>query len=213
MKFFKQNFGTIVCGALFLLIFFTKQAGAQKEVTVKGKIIGRESKSMFVIPRTVSDRSKDKPVIKILNNEFSYTFKPNNLEAYEMVFEDEYNNGAWRPIVFFPDTTVVEMTLYSMDDAEKNRILGGRLNRMYFDYVDKERERYRTKKDFLAKQTQILNEAGRYRSKAHDDLMRKLGKAKDQAEKLPLYQEREELQKMGKDLTPEGLLIRNAYDR
>ncbi|RYG21261.1 MAG: TlpA family protein disulfide reductase [Chitinophagaceae bacterium] len=195
-----------------LCLLLSSCATAQTTVTVKGKIIGRDSKTMFIIPRTVSDRSKDKPIIKILNNEFSYTFTPKNIEAYEIVFEDEYNQGAWRPVVFFPDTSIVEMQLFDMDNADKNSIKGGTVNRNYFAYMAMEKNRYQAIRDRLLKQTKLLDADGNYRSKEHAQLMESLRKAKDHAEKLPLYQQREELQKMGKDLTPDGLKIRASYD-
>lgn len=192
--------------------FLQDKTVALASVTLKGKIIGRDSKTMFIIPRTTSDRSKDKPIIKIINNEFTYTFVPKNLEAYEIVFEDEYNKGAWRPVIFFPDTSQIEMQLYAMDDADKNIIKGGLLNRSYFEYMSLEKARYQKKRDQLSEKTRLLNKAGNYWSKEHEALMEKLRQAKDQTEKLPLYQQREELQKVGRDLTPEGLKIRNSYD-
>lgn len=185
---------------------------AQTPVTLKGKVIGRDSKTMFMIPRTVSDRSKDKPIIKIVNNEFSYTFTPNYLEAYEIVFEDEYNKGAWRPVIFFPDTAQIEMELYAMDDADKNSIRGGEINRSYFAYMAMEKNRYQEIRNRLSKQIRMLDEAGNYRSKEYVALMASLRNATDQKEKVPLFQHIEELQKMGKDVTHEGLKIRASND-
>lgn len=198
--------------SFMLSLLVSMAALAQNPVTLKGKVIGRDSKTMFIIPRTVSDRSKDKPIIKIVNNEFSYTFMPKNVEAYEIVFEDEYKQGSWIPVIFFPDTTQIEMQLYAMDNADKNQIKGGSINQDYFVYKAMEKHRYQTTRDRLSKQTELLNEVGNYRSKEYVELMAQIRKAKDQTEKLPLYQQQEELQKTGKDLTPEGLKIRNSYD-
>ena len=187
-------------------------ANAQPTITLKGKVIGRDSKTIFIIPRTVSSRSEDKPIVKIVNNEFSFTFTPKYLEAYELVFEDEYNRGSWRPVVFFPDTSIIEMKLYAMSDFDKNSIKGGEINRSYFAYMKMENDRYQKVREVLYKRTEDLQKAENYRSKEHVDLMASLKKAKDETERISLYKQREELQKMGKDVTPEGLKVRTRWD-
>lgn len=195
-----------------LCILICTSSIAQTTVTLKGKVVGRDSKSIIIIPRTTSIRSEDKPIIKIVNNEFSYTFTPKHLEAYELVFEDEYDKGAWRPVIIFPDTSLIELDLNDMENADKNLIKGGKINRDYSVYMAMEKNRYQATRDRLSKQIRALEEANNYRSKEHAELMASLKKAKDQTEKLPLFQQREELQKTGRDLTPDGLKIRASND-
>ncbi|RZK41135.1 MAG: AhpC/TSA family protein [Pedobacter sp.] len=200
-----------ILGMLFFYVLGFN-AIAQSTVTIKGKIIGRESKSMFVIPRTTSTRSTDKPIVKIENNEFSYSFTPRNLEAYEIVFEDEYNKGAWRRVIFFPDTSNIEMTLYAMEDADKNIVKGGKLNENYYHYSGEENSRYQKVRDSLSERQRVLEKKDSYRSKEYELWRASLQKAKSQEEKLPLYKQQEEMQKTGRDLTPEGLKIRLSFD-
>ena len=198
---------------IFLICFsISSSIFAQTTVTLKGKIIGRDSKTMFIIPRTTSYRAKDKPVINIVNNEFNYAFTPKNVEAYALVFEDEYNNGAWNTIIFFPDTSCIEMQLNDENNTSKNSIKGGALNRSYSAYMAMEKDRYQTIRNVLSERTQLLEKTNRYRSKEYAALIANLQQAKDQVEKLPIYEQLEELRKTGKDLTPAGFNIWKSND-
>ena len=39
--------------------------------------------------------------IPIKNGQFNYTFSVKTVEAFELIFEDEFENGTWVPTLFF----------------------------------------------------------------------------------------------------------------
>ncbi|MDZ7774429.1 MAG: redoxin domain-containing protein [Bacteroidales bacterium] len=51
-----------------------------------------------------------------------------------MIFKDELEKGAWRPTLFFPDNDKIEFTLYPMEKADSNKIVGSELSLKENDY-------------------------------------------------------------------------------
>jgi thiol-disulfide isomerase/thioredoxin len=49
-------------------------------------------------------------------------------EGLQLIFKDELERGAWRPILFFPDNDTIEFTLYPMHMADNNQITGSQLS-------------------------------------------------------------------------------------
>lgn len=206
MKTFIKWFG------LGMLLLVAQPIIAQTTVTLKGKIVGRNSKRIIIIPYTGSLRSADKPTIKIENNTFEYQFTAKDVEAYQLVFEDEYEAGSWRPVVVFPDTSVIELVLNSAEKHDENIIIGGDLNKSYNAFMQKERERYAKIYAELAQKQTALIKANNYYSAAFEAIMADVRKTKSGIEAQPFYEKRNELEKMGLDLTPNGLQIKARYD-
>ncbi len=80
-------------GIAFILLSSTQSLLAQTTITLKGKVLGRDSKTIFIVPSTTSLRTEDKPTISIVDHKFEYTFTAKEVEAYQLVFEDEYEKG------------------------------------------------------------------------------------------------------------------------
>ena len=104
--------------------------------TVKGKIVNRETKNLLL--RKCSEGYKmfmNNPTkIRVTNGQFNYTFSINTVEGYELIFEDEFENGSWTPVLFFTTNGVVQFVLHSSDQTDKNTITGGALNLTYRTY-------------------------------------------------------------------------------
>ncbi len=118
---------------IFSLLVFSVNAKAIT-CTLKGKVIGRDSKNIFLHKGTSNVRYGYE-VIPIVNNAFEYTFEVPEVEAYVLVFEDEYNKNGWRPIVFFSEQGEVHFELFPMMEGDKNKIVGGKLNQVHQDYL------------------------------------------------------------------------------
>ena len=125
---------------LFLIISIisiTLNASAKPiSCLIKGSIINRNSKAILLIKATDDPRTFLKIRIPIVNNTFEYKLIAPEQEAYKLIFEDEFEVSSFKPVVFFPDTSVVQFTLYAMADAEENnKITGGSLNRSYQQHL------------------------------------------------------------------------------
>jgi hypothetical protein len=67
-----------------------------------GEVIDRSSEVILLAKATEDMRQEDKVIrIPVKNGRFKYEFTPTDLEAYQLIFEDEHNDGAWMPIIFF----------------------------------------------------------------------------------------------------------------
>lgn len=197
---------------VFVLGLGILHAKAQTTVTLKGKVVGRDSKTIILIPSTVSVRAEDKPTIPIVNNTFEYTFAAKNVEAYQLVFEDELEKGAWRPIIVFPDQNVIELTLNDMENHGKNLIKGGPINEAYYSFMQLSENRYGAVGEILNKERKKLSDANSYYSQAFENVRADVKKAKDGIEAQPFYQKMDELKKTGNDLSPAGQQLKLKFD-
>jgi len=89
--------------------------------------VDRDSKAIILHKAHDDTRSADSIRIPITDQSFSFEIRYDDVVAYRLIFEDELNDGAWRPIEFIPFDGEIEMTLYSMDRFEENEIIGGSL--------------------------------------------------------------------------------------
>lgn len=123
----------------FLLFLSFALAGfsafAQKPYTtvVEGTVVDRPYSKTLLLSKAGEDLRIHAPrKISVRDGQFSFSFETVQPEAYELTFEDEYQNGGWRPILFFPGTRnndTVRMLLYPMDSAARNTVTGGPYNR------------------------------------------------------------------------------------
>ncbi|WP_281671321.1 peroxiredoxin family protein [Rikenella microfusus] len=108
-----------------------------RTTVIEGTVVDRPySRTILLAPAGQDMRVNPPQEIPIRNGHFRHTFEASP-QAYELAFADEWQNGSWQPVVFFPDTDTVRMTLYPMDSASMNRITGGADNRelRYMDSV------------------------------------------------------------------------------
>jgi len=73
--------------------------------------------------------------IPINDGKFEYVLNCEYEEQYDLVFEDEYEQGSWKNVSFFSEQGVINFTLYPSDRFNENRIEGGKLTREYWDYL------------------------------------------------------------------------------
>ena len=115
-KFLKYQVCLIVLASLIAINSF-----ADNRCTVKGEVLNRKSTALIL--HKCSENSKvlyEKPeIIPIENGRFHYTFSYSDIEAYELIFQDELEVNSWAAIVFFPDTQV-DFVLHPKIEFEKN---------------------------------------------------------------------------------------------
>lgn len=99
-----------------------------KQCQLTGKVIDRESKSLILKKQTEDSRIREIEIQIDSAGHFKYDLNFEYVEAYELIFKDELENGAWRPTLFFPDNDKIEFTLYPMEKADSNEIIGSELS-------------------------------------------------------------------------------------
>lgn len=108
-----------------------------RPTVVEGTIIDRPYSKTLLLFKAGEDMRIHTPLeIPILKGRFLFSFVAQP-EAYELIFADEWQNGAWHSVIFFPDADTVRLTLHPRDSASRNRIIGGPDNRTqrYMDSV------------------------------------------------------------------------------
>lgn len=191
-----------------ILSCFISNAQAQLKVKLSGVVQDRKSDTLLLLAVTTSTRDENKIVsIPIKDGKFEYELNAAHVEAYQLVFLDERQAGAWRPIIFFPDTANVHFILNPIDFFDTNVVAGGQANKNYYRIKSKIKERFMASSTLISNQRKALNDAGNYRSKEHAAVIVKLNAAKSQSEKLPIYEELEELRKTGEEYTEAGRTV------
>jgi len=114
--------------ALSCVLITSCSSDKEKHCQLTGKVIDRESKTLIVKKQTES-YNLSKIEIKIDsagNSKYDLNFE--YIEAYELIFKDELDRGLWKPTLFFPDNDKIEFTLYPMEKADSNKVVGGKLS-------------------------------------------------------------------------------------
>ncbi len=107
--------------------------GAPREFTtrIRGEVIDRPQSKTLLLNRIYEDNRVVTTPIEIVDGKFSYDLRTDTREMYMLVFEDEKEQGAWRPVYFFAEPGKVELRLYPTDRYDENRIDGPKLNAEY----------------------------------------------------------------------------------
>lgn len=172
--------------------------------TLKGTVIDRDSDTLM-LRRLTEDFRFIKIFIPIVDGKFEYEMDVEHVEAWDMTFQDEYYNGGWRPIDFFPDKKEVIFELYPFDQNDKNKVIGGKLNQGLAEFRIMEKEIFHPRYEPFGKISDSLFKNGLYHSEEVSKLYDQLQSTSNQAEKDSLFRMVNALKKEGKDLSPEAL--------
>ena len=174
----------------------------EKKCVITGKIIGRpESDTLLLIKVFDDPRTKDMIHIPITDSSFSYELTFRYPVAYNLIFKDEHNRGAWRTITFFPTNGKVQMELYNSEEFSKNRVEGGRLNVQYYEYMTALEKKENASMNTVDDSLDILWDSGNYFSDTMNILMEQLRSAGSQIEMNKLYKQMDKIRKAGLDLS------------
>ena len=190
-----------------ILIALASCTDKQITCTLKGKIHGRESDTLYLLKAT-EDLRFAQTMIPINDSSFEYTLVIPQTEAYELVFKDEADRGAWRPIYFFPENGELRFNLYSTNEYDRNQIEGGELTRQFVDYSKLFENTFKPKAQPLEDSTSALRMRNEYYSSEYDSLIKILRQTKDQETFSQLGSQIDELRTLEKDLSPKGDEIR-----
>ncbi|WP_126974370.1 TlpA family protein disulfide reductase [Gynurincola endophyticus] len=180
-------------------------------VTIKGETVERNSRVVYLLPKTMTIRSDEKISIPIRNNRFEYTFTPPNMETYELVFQDEYEEGTWFAINFFPDSSTLLMKLYPKEKNARNLIIGGAYNRAYNQIKQQLDDNFSTVEKINADYFSKLSEEQKY-SLEFIATLKELRTRKKDEPVVPIYEKMETLRKTGAHLSDTGKVWMNRLD-
>ncbi len=133
-----------------LLLLSSCSLNKEKQCHLSGKVVNRDSKTLILIKQTDDLRYGGIEIPIDSCGNFAYEMNFQFVEAYELVFKEEWLNGCWKPILFFPDNNRIEFTLYpmEMDKADSNKIEGSKLSLIEEIYNQKVMDKYYNKYDF-----------------------------------------------------------------
>jgi peroxiredoxin len=113
---------------LSCILFTNCDFNKEKTCYLTGKVIDRNSRILILKKQTEDSRNRDIEIQIDSNGIFNYELSLAFMEAYELIFKDELERGSWRPILFFPENDTIKFTLYSMQMADSNKIVGSKLS-------------------------------------------------------------------------------------
>ena len=145
----------------FLLLIFLSMQSAfiqkDRQCFLTGKVLERDSKLLFLHKATGDVRSSRTEIPINKDGTFSYILSFTVMEQYELIFKDELDKGAWRPISFFPDSDTVKFELYPMMEAHNNLINGGRLNLEKSTFIHQQKKYFEKEYRFWYKKRDSLS--------------------------------------------------------
>jgi peroxiredoxin len=175
--------------------------------TLKGIVSGRTCDTLYLLKAT-EDPLYAQTMIPIKDSSFEYTLIIPQTEAYQLVFKDEVENSAWRPIYFFPENGELRFKLYSFDEYDKNQIEGGNLTQEFLDYRKLFENTFKPRHQPLNDSSSVLMKRNDYYSTKMDSLLKLIPQTKDQEILSKIRAQMKELRTLEKDLSPKGDEIR-----
>lgn len=169
---------------------------------IQGTVIDRPYSRRMKLVKAGGDTRVTGEFIPIRNNRFIYELDCEVGEAYELIFDDERNNGAWRAVTFYAEPGTVNMVVYPMERYLENKVEGTPLNNEYQKFKEEEERLFSY--DPLSLKHKELMQNNTYYTEASMNLHKEMEATKDRAKMDSLYNVQSELKKTGNYLTPEG---------
>lgn len=109
-----------------LLLFFVMSISGFSQSSVELIItVHNIDSDTLILAKSHEDLRYHGLMIPVENNtQIEYSFIPDFIEEYVLVYNSEHKNGAYRPIVFFPSSSQIEFELYPSNEYDKNMIIG-----------------------------------------------------------------------------------------
>jgi thiol-disulfide isomerase/thioredoxin len=202
---------TSLLSFILLLSTFLCVAEDPYKCTLKGVVIGRDSKTL-ILKKFTDHRDIPGKKIAIKNNAFEYTFDVDVTEGYQLIFQDEFNSGAYNPILFFPVAGLIEFKLHPQPQNKSNEVKGGKLNADYVLFkTDMENQFTARSKAIYSKQAE-LEKLKQYYSPERDSLIKLTNTIEHDKLDPSVYRRLGEIDRTGEGLTAAGKLIKKELD-
>lgn len=197
---------------ILLLNAYLAFAGTPYKCTIKGEVIGRDSKTLLLIKASDAHEA-NRQLIEIKDHKFEFTFDVKEDEAYNLIFEEELNGGSWQTFTFFPTAGTVNFKFYPRDQSDKNEITGGELNKAYMALKAEESSLFGPRRKANGEQQDALQQQKKYYSHARDSLYKIIMSNRDHSNvDQSVYVKIKALISSGDDVTPEAKKVLRAND-
>jgi thiol-disulfide isomerase/thioredoxin len=199
----------IICFSVFLGACTQKD----KKCIISGKVINRPYSTQLRLTKAFVDfRSQSAILIPIKDSSFMFEFNFKNIEAYTLVFHDEFIQGSMHPITFFNTNGKIEMTLYPLAEGKMNIISGGKENALFLDYQRKKNNEIDKKTKFINDSIAILIANDEYDSQQMKTLNKKLENTKKPEDISKLNIQINKLYKSGEGLSSSARELNTKND-
>ena len=198
---------------LCLSAFLTTCTQKEKTCVITGKVINRPQSTQLRLTRAFVDyRSQTAVLIPIKDSTFNYEIKFKDIEAYKLVFQDEYIQGNMLPITFFTTNSTISMELYPREESKKNIISGGKENNEFLEYQKKKNDEIDKKTKPIMDSLKVLQVNDAYESQLMKDLYKKLEITEKKEDQYKMYIQMDELYRSGEGLSPAAKKLDAQYD-
>lgn len=178
------------------------QDGVFRSVLI-GEVVDRPYSSELVLTKEDGDPRVSGIRIPIENGKFRHELEADHRESYALIFVDEFEKGAFRPIVFFAEPDTLRFTLYPGDRFADNALSGGKLNQELVAF-DRNIEEQFGLYSIGNRQTQLIAE-NRFFTEEATALQQAIRQAADDETRDSLQRVAQAMDREQKHLTPEAL--------
>ncbi|MEM9830685.1 MAG: TlpA disulfide reductase family protein [Bacteroidota bacterium] len=182
----------VLAFSAWLLLVSFDDFGQSYQCTITGKVVDRGSNQLLFAKET-EDLRGESVLIPIVDSKFEYQFEFDHPEAYQLVFEEEHDQGLWNTITFFPVPGEIKMILYSEEKFEKNTVEGSPFTNEYHEFIKTANSKFDTNRSQIYQQLEELEEKGKFYSDTAQVLWQALEKA-DASEQPALSKKLRDLQ-------------------
>jgi thiol-disulfide isomerase/thioredoxin len=177
-----------------LLISSSAPPNGSKQATLRGVIIDRPQSTLLLLVKQGEDFRINAIQIPIIDGKFEYVFDFEYEEQYELVFDDEQRQGAWRPVPFFMEQGVINFILYSTDVFNReacrfneNMVEGGEFNNAFQSFIVESRNKIQPLYDILNVGNARLREDNKYYTLEAQSLLDRIDKSDNDEERSALF--------------------------
>ncbi len=196
-----------------LSVFLTACTQKEKTCIIIGKVINRPQSTQLRLTNAFVDyRSQSAVLIPIKDNTFNYEINFKDIEAYNLVFQDEYIQGSLLPITFFTTNSTIKMELYPREENKKNIISGDKENNEFLEYQKKKNDEIDKKTKLITDSLKVLQANDVYESQLMKDLYKKLENTEKKEDQFKMYTQIDELYRSGEGLSPAAKKLNSQYD-
>ena len=190
-------------------IFLLSCTQKEKRCIITGTVINRpQSEFILLVKAFDALRSPDVVKIPIQDGKFTYEFSYSEVEAYNLVFDDEHSNGSWFSNYFFPTNGKVIALLHDKGTEIKNIITGGKENQKYNAYKENINAKIFQLSDYSNAKFDSLISIGKYESDTVKTIRKLIADCQEQSgEKRELLKQISTLRRENLHLTHEAKVV------
>ncbi len=201
--------------SLLFIFLFVSTSHAQNEVkttVIKGVVLDPDFRALYLLK--VRDELRGEKVLIPISNDgtFVYELKAQYQEAYHLIFKEELDQGAFRPILIFNDAEEVNIVLNTEEEWDNNTIKGGALNDKLKLHKAQFEKKFSEKLAPLDERIDLLFDKNQYHSEEMKLVQESLKGDNNEKERTDLLDKMMDLRKEKRDLSPEARAIQNQID-